>query len=167
MRVFGQHRGLAMEREQSAKQPEKRKNTTENRKSPRPRFPRTLVVRLGRLLYMEYRPSELAQELGVGADTVYRHYIPYGCPHRRDETGHIWIVGTEFAEWVGAARKEGKVPLANGEAYCLKCNAPVTMNGPLTAAPVNAYLELVKGVCPVCGTTVNRARARKSEEGEG
>jgi hypothetical protein len=150
-----------MQQEQLTTESTERKTTPETRTLRRPRIPRSVIVRLGRLLRMEYRPAELAEELGCGADTIYRHYLPAGCPHRRDERGHIWIVGTDFAEWVRATLKQGKTPMTEGEAYCLKCNRPVNMKGRLEVEPVNYYLELVKGECPACGTTVNRARARK------
>ena len=142
----------------------KEEHTTGEKGEPRRlSVPRSVIVRLGRLLYMEYRPAELAEELGCGVNTVYRSYLAAGCPHRRDETGHIWIVGTEFREWVRATLKKDKTPLADGEAYCLKCNAPVKMTGELAVQAVNLYLELIKGECPVCGTQVNRARARKRQ----
>lgn len=55
--------------------------------------------KLRRLLYMQYRPSELAEELDIDISLIYKSYIPKGCPHSKDATGHIWIVGTEFREW--------------------------------------------------------------------
>ena len=136
-------------------------STDEKGKSPRLKIPRSVILHLGRLLHMEYRPAELAEELGCGVDAIYKSYLAAGCPHRRDETGHIWIVGTEFADWVSATLKKDRMPLADGEAYCLKCNAPVKMSGKLKVKKVNLYLELVVGECPICGTQVNRARARK------
>ena len=100
---------------------------------------------------MEYRPSELADELKCRADTIRRVYIPAGCPHRRDAAGHLWIVGTEFRGWALATLKRGKIPLSDDEVYCLKCNEPVKMTGRLTVKPVNRYLEMVSGECPNCG----------------
>lgn len=134
--------------------------------SRRLRVPRSLILRLGRLLYMEYRPSELAEELGCSIDSIYKMYLPAGCPHRRDDTGHVWIVGTQFSEWVRIALQKTKTPMAEGEAYCLKCNSPVKMQGPFQVTQTNRYLELVRGQCPICGTVVNRARARQAEDGE-
>ena len=147
-------------------QPSEELATGEEGELRRLSVPKSVILRLGRLLHMEYRPAELAEELGCSLDAVYKSYLSAGCPHRRDETGHIWIVGTEFSEWVRATLKKGKTPLADGEAYCLKCKAPVKMSGELAVQPVNLYLELVKGECPVCGTRVNRARARKRQEAE-
>jgi hypothetical protein len=123
------------------------------------RFRRSQIIRLGRLLCMLYRPAEIASEIGCHVDTVYRSYIPAGCPHARDGTGHIWINGRDFAEWARELTSKSRRPLDDGEAFCLKCNAPVEMAGNLRVSKTNRHLELITGVCPVCGTTVNRARA--------
>lgn len=124
------------------------------------RMRREQVIRLGRLLHMYYRPSELANEIGCHVDTIYRSYLPAGCPHKRDERGHIWIVGTEFAQWARIVKKHDQIPLEKNEAYCLKCRKPVSIAGDITVTPTNRYLELVSGKCPECGRTVNRAQAR-------
>jgi hypothetical protein len=131
------------------------------------RLRRNHVIRLGRLLNMRYRPAELASEIGCHPDTVYRSYIPAGCPHERDGRGHIWIVGTEFAAWARSLASRGRVKLAAGEAYCLRCNRAVEMTGETTVRPTNRYLELVTGRCPECGCTVNRARARSGATRDG
>ena len=129
------------------------------------RLRRAQIIRLGRLMTMQYRPSELADELGCHVDTVYRTFIPAGCPHTRDSRRHIWIVGTEFAQWArDMMASRDHIKLADGEAYCLRCRHAVVMQGPLTVKPTSRYLELVTGVCPTCGTAVNRARARRKEK---
>lgn len=125
------------------------------------RFRRSQIMRLRRLLDMRYRPAELAEEIGCHVDTVYRSYIPAGCPHTRDKSNHIWINGKEFAKWVREITSDNGTPLDDDEAFCLKCNEAVRMTGELKVRPTNKYLELVTGVCPECGTTVNRARARR------
>jgi len=66
---------------------------------------------------MRYRPSELADELGCHVDTVYRTFVPAGCPHTRDSSGHIWIVGTEFAAWARSVLSRNGVKLTAGQAY--------------------------------------------------
>jgi len=125
-----------------------------------PRFGREIIVRLDRLLRMRYRPSEIATELACHVDTIYRSYIPAGCPHERDGAGHIWIVGTEFAKWARAESSQKHASLADGEAYCFRCRRPTKMTGPIAVRPTNHYLEIVTGRCSECGTEVNRARAR-------
>lgn len=78
-----------------------------------PRFDRGTMRRAIRLLWMEYRVSEMAEVLRVNPQTIYRSWIPEGCPHRKDEGGAIWIVGTEFREWAEAcvaSRRKGHQP---------------------------------------------------------
>jgi hypothetical protein len=125
---------------------------------------RDQMARLGRLLEMRYRPSELASEIGCHPDTVYRSFIPSGCPQERDARGHIWIIGTEFAKWAREAVSPKHITLADDEAYCLKCNKPVKMKGKITVKPTNRYLELMTGHCSECNSVVNRARARRSNQ---
>ena len=114
------------------------------------------------LLNMEYSPAELANEIGCHRDPIYRRFIPAGCPHHRDSRNHILINGVALARWYQENRPSA-VHLATGEAWCCRCNAPVTMQPPFSVKPTNRYLELVSGTCPICGATVNRARARRKE----
>lgn len=133
---------------------------------PEIRLSRAQVIRLSRLLEMKYRPSELAEIIGVHVDTVYRSYMPAGCPYERDSTGHIWIVGSAFRAWakeILAIRKKRKTYHMGGdEAWCLKCNQPVKIIDPVSKR-VNLYLELLQSKCTICGTTVNRAQRAKHD----
>ena len=81
--------------------------------------------RLSRLLNMLYRPSELAEELGINVRQVYRVYIPGGCPHERDSRRHIWINGAAFRNWYDEIYKKRR--MARDEAFCLTCKRPVKM----------------------------------------
>lgn len=120
------------------------------------------IVKLGRLLNMMYKPSEIAEELGVAQDTVYRSYLPAGLPHERDEHGGVWIHGTAFVAWAKATiaqRKSKRKGLPDGHAWCMKCNQPVPILHS-KIKPINRYLELMQGKCPTCQSVVNRARAR-------
>ena len=110
------------------------------------RLTRTQVIRSQHLLHMRYAPSELAEEIGCKADTVYRAFIPAGCPHEKDEGGRLWIVGTQFREWaraVGGA-DETKQKMPPGVAYCFHCRRRVAMKD-TSVTPSNRYLELVRG----------------------
>jgi hypothetical protein len=121
------------------------------------------VVKLGRFLNMLYRPSEIAEEIGVADDTVYRSYLPAGLPHLRDDQGNIWIHGPAFVEWAKEtiSKKKGRrASLPDGHAWCMKCNKAVPLNNPKIKQS-NRYLELLQAPCPDCGKTVNRARARQ------
>lgn len=111
-------------------------------------------------MLMEYSPSELASEIGVSVDTIYHTYVPCGCPHRRDDTGHIWIVGTDFADWAREMFAKRRHKMEPGQAWCFKCKEPVRMVGDLEVRSSNRYLEVVIGKCERCGSTVSRARAK-------
>ena len=129
-----------------------------------PLLQHTHIVKLGRLLNMMYKPNEIAEEIGVNKDTVYRSYLPAGLPHTRDEQGNIWIHGPAFVSWAKetvAKKKSDRAGLPDGQAWCMKCNRPVLLNNPKTKI-INRYLEMQQAPCPYCGKTVNRARARVS-----
>ena len=96
-----------------------------------------------------------------------RMYYSANTPQERDAQGHIWIIGTEFAKWAREAVSSEHTTLADGEAYCLKCNKPVKMKGKITVKPTNRYLELMTGHCPECNSVVNRARARRPKQEQG
>jgi hypothetical protein len=131
------------------------------------------IVKLGRLLDMLYKPSEIAEEIGVTNDTIYRCYLPAGLPHLRDEQGRIWIYGPAFVSWAKetiAKKQSQRAGLPDGYAWCMKCNQAVPLINPKVKA-INRYIELLQSKC-LCGTTINRARAHKipsplKEDGQG
>lgn len=129
-----------------------------------PKFRHEQVVKLARLLDMLYKPAEIADEIGVTADTVYRSYLPAGCPHTRDKSNNIWINGPAFTEWAKATlanRKTGHQPMPEGMAWCLRCKKAV----PLIDAKLkrkNRYFQILQAKCPNCGTNVNRAISQKT-----
>ena len=57
-------------------------------------------MRLIGLLDMEYKPAELAAEVGFSRKQIYRIYrkMP-GFPCRVDGTKHLWINGADFRNW--------------------------------------------------------------------
>jgi hypothetical protein len=125
-----------------------------------PHLKHVQIIRLGRLLDMLYRPAEIAEEIGVTSDTVYRSYLPAGCPYTRDRSGDFWIHGPAFVAWARATitqKRTRRQGLPDGMAWCLKCNQPVELVEP-SVRPLNRYLELLTGRCPHCGTAINRGR---------
>lgn len=121
------------------------------------------IVKLVRLLDMMYKPAELAEEIGVSTDTIYRSYLPAGLPHTRDSEGNIWIHGLAFVSWARetiSKRQNERAGLPDGQAWCVKCKRPVPLISPKIKKS-NRYLELLQARCPNCGKTVNRARARQ------
>ena len=129
-----------------------------------PLIKHTHIIKLGRLLNMLYKPSEIAEEIGVTQDTVYRSYLPAGLPHIRDAQGNVWIHGPAFVAWAKqtiSLKKSKRAGLPDGYAWCMKCNQAVELIHP-KIKPINYYLELLQASCPHCGKTVNRAQARVS-----
>lgn len=123
------------------------------------------IIKLSRLLNMLYKPSEIAEELGVNVDTVYRSYLPAGLPHTRDRDGNIWIHGPAFVSWARetiSQKKSKRHGLPDDHAWCMKCDRAVELIQP-RAKIINRYLELLQAQCPSCGTLINRARARQQE----
>lgn len=133
-----------------------------------PTFKHAQIKKLARLLDMMYKPSELADEIGVNIDTVRRSYIPAGLPVEKDETNHTWIHGLTFAKWAReqiATRKKKRSKLKDDEVYCLSCKKVVSgfPAKPKKIIPVNRWLEMAQAACPICGTKVNKARKRVRE----
>lgn len=130
------------------------------------------IIRLSRILNMIYKPGELAEEIGVTQDTIYRSYLPAGMPHERDQAGSVWIHGPAFIAWAKqtvAKKKSQRIGLPPGQAWCMKCNKSVRLIKP-TVKAVNRYIEILQSTCPFCHTIVNRARAcspRPAGEGIG
>lgn len=119
------------------------------------------VMRLQRLMHMKYKPSELAEEMGVSVDTIRRSYIPAGAPCEVDAQGNIWIVGDLFAKWVVDHAKTNRCKPAKskmepGQAYCVGCNKIVTLLKPKVEKPNARGVANLTGRCPVCNKKVNR-----------
>lgn len=121
---------------------------------------REQVARTEHLVNTIYRPSEIAEEIGCDTDTVYRSFIPAGCPHTKDKQRHIWIVGDEFKAWVRSTFKpKDSAKMPEGFAYCLRCRQPVRMVSPVEKQ-VARNRALLMGKCETCGAKVNRAKKR-------
>ena len=82
------------------------------------KIPRTLIIRLPRLLRMKYTIPEIARELNCTPKKI-RTFLGHGCPHERDDKGKVWIIGTAFAAWAEATLTGNRRPLQDGEAWCL------------------------------------------------
>lgn len=117
------------------------------------------IVKLGRLMDMLYKPSELAEEIGINVDTIYRSYMPAGLPYTTDPKGNYWIHGPAFVAWARetiALKRSKRKGLEPGQAWCMKCSAPVEMIGAHIVYQ-NRYLQIQQGDCPHCKRKVNRA----------
>jgi hypothetical protein len=83
------------------------------------------------LLDMEYKPSEIAEELATNPQHILR-LVGFGAPARKDAKGRFWIHGKSFASWLAdAAPKNDKElkarpTIAGNEAYCTTCRKITT-----------------------------------------
>ena len=131
------------------------------------KFKRVELIKLARLLNMLYKPSEIAEELGVTSETVTRSYLPAGAPFERDKAGNIWIHGLTFAAWVRSVtkRRQEMQRLADGEGFCFKCAKVVLIIQP-RQKHLGRYTSIWQGKCPTCGGKVNRAYKSSGPGGE-
>ena len=116
-----------------------------------------------RLLNMLYTPRELAIEIGVSKQQIYRVYIVYGCPHSKDRRGRIWINGEEFKAWVEETYKKRK--LKPNQAFCVSCKRIVEIVDPEKKKKDNLIFYI--SVCPLCGNRVARiidCKRRKNDQ---
>jgi len=123
----------------------------------RPHLTHALIVKVPRLLPMWYSLSDLEAEAGVPIRTL-RDWLLHDLPHRRDQSGHIWIDGTQFASWVSQKRKLSHRPMGSSEAYCLRCRKVVPLNNTSESSYGNRIL--LRGTCPSCGSGINRGAHR-------
>jgi hypothetical protein len=113
------------------------------------------------LLCMEYKPSELARELRINPKTILRSYIPAGLPHRRDEGGNIWIVGTKFNKWARTIYehthiKAGHILMKDNQVFCVRCNCVVEFHEIKKSRALSGGRSMLFVVCPNCGKTCVR-----------
>ena len=109
-------------------------------------------MRLGKLLNMLYKPSELAEEIGFTTRQIYRVYIPAGCPHERDTKRNTWINGIDFVAWYEATYP--KQTLGEHEAFCLTCKKAVEMINPKKKKKDKLTYWVCN--CPTCGRKLTR-----------
>jgi hypothetical protein len=108
--------------------------------------------RLKRLLDMDYKPSELAGELGINLNQIYRVYIPLGCPHQTEGQRHISINGKAFQHWY--LEKYQKAKIKDDETFCKTCRKAVKLVQPSSGK--KGGLDYVLSNCPNCGRRISK-----------
>ena len=138
-----------------------------------PRVSRSIMRRSMRLLEMEYKPSELADEIQVTTHTIYNVYLPAGLPHRREENGNIWIVGTQFVAWANAALEKGKryasqrrQPIGDAQCYCVKCREVTDFKHITRKVPLSRKRVMVYGICAQCNGNVSTIKSAGGANGQ-
>jgi hypothetical protein len=102
---------------------------------------RAMARRSVRLLDMEYKPSEMAQELKCRQEWIMLA-IRNDAPHRKDESGRYWIHGEKFAAWLETTKQKERRKLKPNECYCLGCKKFTTYK---TLEKIGTH---VTGKCP-------------------
>ncbi len=132
-----------------------------------PRLTNARVHKLKRLLNMQYKLTELAGELGITTDTIYRSYIPAGMPCTKDERGHYWVNGKAFYEWamayVTTRDRKPKKPMDPDQAYCMRCNQVIRIVNKRVYQANFSGIAKVTGRCPVCEGKVSRFIRKEAE----
>lgn len=104
------------------------------------------------LLDMIYSPKELAYQIGVSTDLIYRVYIPLGCPHQRNHQNYILINGKHFSEWY--QHTYTKIQLAKDETFCKTCKKGVKIFN--SKQMQKKDLVYLLSVCPNCGRKLTK-----------
>ena len=119
---------------------------------------------LKRLLDMQYKPSEIAQEIGLTVDTIYRSHIPAGAPSETDKNGNIWINGNAYRQWVesfATVRTRAK-PMPDDHGYCFTCKQVREIQNP-KIKPYKRGVDQIRGKCPVCGKGIARFVTKRKD----
>lgn len=121
-------------------------------------LPHATIVKAPGLLPMRYTLRELADELGCSGRTL-RAWANAGMPVERDTRGRIWVIGTQFAAWAAARRKQTTdQEMLPDQAYCMKCRGVVRIADPIEIS--NGKHVRLRGHCPFCGKKVYRGVKR-------
>ena len=105
---------------------------------------RALIRRSIRLIDMEYKPAEMADELGANREQIIR-LVTAGAPARKDTQGHYWINGLRFAQWLETAAPKNdrdKQTVEDNEAYCFQCKSKVIFS------ENRRVRTIIYGTCP-------------------
>lgn len=121
-----------------------------------------------KLLDMEYKTSELADELGVTPKYI-RHTLAErnGMPCRKSDNGMLWFNGAEVRRWIEAnyiprnRRKRADDPMKENEFYCVKCRERRISETYTVIADRGTVYK--KAYCPICGTRMNKYLPKKGE----
>lgn len=120
--------------------------------------------RLKSLFDMMYSARELAEEIGINIDQIYRVYVPLGCPVEKEEgNGHLLINGKAFAEWY--SKVYAKISLKPDETFCKTCKKAVKIYKPKQHRRRN--LIYVVSVCPHCGRNLTKILSEQRGEHAG
>ncbi|MEQ8964833.1 MAG: helix-turn-helix domain-containing protein [Azospirillaceae bacterium] len=106
-------------------------------------------------IHRSYTVEEIADLFGVHPNTV-RNWLRRGLS-AIDDHHPILVHGTELRRFLEQRRLAARRPCAPGEIFCLACRAPKRPDGGIAdLIPRTPAKGLLRGLCPDCGTLMNR-----------
>jgi hypothetical protein len=106
-------------------------------------------------IHRSYSVDELTRRLDVHKNTV-RAWIKRGLPVI-DGKRPILVNGLDLYGFLMGERSTRKQHCRPGECYCVKCRAPkIPALGMADYIPISPTLGSLQGLCPDCGTLINR-----------
>lgn len=105
-----------------------------------------------------YTIDEIAALFGVHKNTV-RDWIKHrGLPKVDDNKRPILVRGCDLREFLQKRREKNKRKCQPGEIYCVKCRKCVNPAADIADyRPRTTTLGNLEGICPICGSLMNRA----------
>ena len=86
-------------------------------------------ARLGRVLPVEVTPGEVGHELKMRLSRLCRHFGPARYPHRPDKEDQLSLAGRAFRRWYESMPEARRHPMADDEAWSLRCRRAVPVMG--------------------------------------
>jgi hypothetical protein len=117
------------------------------------------------LLDMLYSPVELAEELAlVNQDYVHHTLLKRGLPSITDQSGHVWIRGTDVLPWYTKFSQSHKHKTRPDQAYCMKCKLARRVKPSTREIVMFGNVKMQKANCAVCGTITYKALPRRAPD---
>lgn len=114
-------------------------------------------------IHRNYTVEEAAYLLEVHKNTV-RTWIKEGLPVC-DERRPTLILGLQLRTYLQEKRKSRKQKCRIDEMYCMRCRTPQRPAGDMVdLAPASASANRLTGLCPNCGSLMNRFASDASLE---
>lgn len=109
-------------------------------------------LKLAGLMDLDYKPSELAEELEISSSRIYNVYLKLDCPHYRTDRDRIFINGKQFREWYDQIYKNRS--LEKDQTFCVSCKKIVKLDNPTRVD--KGRLVLYQSDCPNCGKRTSK-----------